>query len=106
MSIEKCMQEALKVYELWFSTSEWCRNHTMEPRIGDLDCPAAAENDGMARQSFLTVFISILEVRKFGCRFEECREFSARTLEGALKHQRKHHFDHRPFRCSPHAGTW
>jgi hypothetical protein len=94
------MQEALKYFERWFNTSECCKHHTIEPRLGDIDCPVEAEQYGIARQSFLTVFISTLEDRKFGCRFEECHGFSTQTLEGALKHQRQHHFDHKPFHCS------
>lgn len=100
------MQDALRNFELWTNTSEWCKYQKMEPRIGDPDCPEEAEQYGMARQSFLTVFIRVLEVRRFGCRFEECRGFSSRDLEGALKHMRQHHFDHRPFHCSSNGGTW
>jgi hypothetical protein len=106
MSMEQRMQEALKVFEIWANTSGWCKHHKMEPRIGDLDCPVEAEQYGMARQSFLTVFICALEARKFGCRFEECRGFSSRNLEGALKHLRQLHFDHKPFHCSSDGNTW
>ena len=94
------MQEALKALALWFDTSEWCKYHRVEPRVGDTDCPAAAEQYGMARQSFLTVFVSVLEAGNFGCRFEECFQFSTSTLDSAIKHQRQHHFDHKPFHCS------
>src|SRR5258706_11420151 len=106
MSMEQSMQDALKIFEIWVNTSEWCKYHKLEPRIGDPECPQEAEQHGMARQSSLTVFICILGVRRFGCRFEACRGFSSGTLEGALKHIRQHHFDHRPFHCSSNAGTW
>ena len=100
------MLQALDRFEKWFNTSEWCAKQAMEPRIGDEDCPVDAEHYGMARESFLTVFISVLGVRQFGCRFENCHAFSTSTLEGALKHQRQHHFNHRPFHCSSNEGTW
>jgi len=100
------MQEALKALVLWFNTSDWCKHNTMEPRVGDLDCPVSAEEYGMARRSCLTVFVSALEAGNFGCRFEECFKFSTPNLNGAIKHQRQHHFNHKPFRCSSSGGTW
>jgi hypothetical protein len=104
--MHSCLQEALKNFERWSNTSEWCQNQTMEPRVGDPDCPASAEYYGIARQSFLTVFVSVLEGGQFGCRFEECPKFSTPTLDGALKHQRQGHFDHKPFHCSSGGGSW
>jgi len=106
MSIEQTMLDALKFFELWANASEWCKHHKLEPRIGDPDCPVEAEQHGIARLSFFTVFICVLEDRKFGCRFEECRGFPSQNLEGALKHIRQHHFDHRPFHCSSNGVTW
>lgn len=104
--MEPGMQAALEALALWFDTSEWCKHHKVEPRVGDLDCPVAAEHLGMARHSFLTVFVSALEAGNFGCRFEGCFQFSTSTLDGAIKHQRQHHFDHKPFRCSSSGGAW
>lgn len=100
-----CMQDALKSLALWFNTSDCHENHTMEPRVGDPDCPVAAELYGMARRSFLTVFVSVLEAGNFGCRFEECIKFSAPTVDGAVKHQRQHHFNHKPFHCPSSGGA-
>jgi len=106
--MEPRMQEALKALALWFYTSDWCKHRRVEPLVGDLDCPVSAEQYGMVRQSFLTVFVSTLEAGNFGCRFEECPKFSTPTLNGAIKHQRQLHFNHKPFHCSSSSsgGAW
>lgn len=82
-----------------FERASWFHQNTLEPLIGDQDCPYQAEQFGLPRLSSYTVFVECRAGSLFGCRFEGCWGYSSRTLEEAVTHQRQHHFNHRPFVC-------
>ena len=98
--------EELKQLEENFNASDWLRNQSMEPLVGDSICPYLAEKYGMNRRSCYTVFVKKnIGNGTYGCRHERCRGFHADSLEDAITHQRYHHFDHRPFGCIPSSGS-
>lgn len=94
------MLRDLKILESTYNKSDWLKSHDHEPLIGDPDCPALAQEYGISRLSCYSVFLEKINAT-YLCRFEACRGFSPCSLEDALRHQRYHHFDHRPFLCAP-----
>ena len=84
--------------------STWFRFNVVEPRIGDMDCPALAEDHGPRGQSCYIVFVTNRSPSDFGCIEERCIAFSVETIEAALRHQRAYHFGHNPFMCIPSSG--
>ena len=97
------MSRDLKILENTYNNSEWLQNHDHEPLVGDLDCPALAQEYGISRVSCYSVFLEEINAT-YLCRFERCRGFAPSSLEDALRHQRYNHFDHRPFLCAPDNG--
>jgi hypothetical protein len=85
--------------------SSWLRRNVPEPRIGDIDCPADAEEYGLRGQSCYTIFVTNRGSGDFGCIEEGCVTFSAKSRESALRHQRDYHFGHKPFVCTPSNGV-
>ena len=92
-------REDLAKLEEMFNESPWLLQHLLEPLIGDPNCPEMAETYGITRASCYTVFVELNEDETYGCRFERCHAYEERSLEEAIRHQRYHHFDHRPFEC-------
>ena len=84
--------------------STWFRFNLVEPRIGDMDCPAVVEEHWPRGQSCYIVFVTSRGPAHFGCIEERCLGFSTRTIESALRHQRAYHFGHNPFMCIPTSG--
>jgi len=97
----KPVLEQLK--EKYLNSSWFCFN-IVEPRIGDPDCPALADEQGLRGQSCYIVFVINRGPRNFGCIEEGCMAFSIKTVEAALRHQRAYHFGHNPFVCFPNSG--
>ena len=87
-----------------YLNSNWFRFNVVEPRIGDMDCPALAEDHGPRGQSCYIVFVTNRSPSDFGCIEERCIAFSVETIEAALRHQRAYHFGHNPFMCIPSSG--
>jgi len=102
---ERKIIKELKKLEDHFNASDWLRNHRVEPLVGDLSCHYLAEKYGIGRASCYTVFVQVNEDDTYGCRHETCHAFRTPSLEGAVRHQRHDHFDHRPFECIPANGT-
>ena len=109
MSTKK--REDLKNLEAIFNRSSWLRGNNHEPRIGDPDAPKLAEAYGARGRSCFIVFVHEWGNGRYGCCHESCFRpmeqggFSTRTLEDALRHQRYHHFYHKPFECVPANGV-
>ena len=95
----------LKELEKNLNESVWLLHHLHEPLVGDSDCHYLAEKYGKCRASCYTAFVQDNEDDTYGCRHEKCRGFQTDSLEDAITHQRKQHFDHRPFECIPLSGT-
>jgi hypothetical protein len=87
-----------------YLSSTWFRFNVLEPRIGDMDCPAIVEEHGPRGQSCYIVFVTNRGPHHYGCIEERCISFSAKTIEAALRHQRAYHFGHNPFICIPSSG--
>ena len=99
--------EELKRLEKIFNRCSWLLNELLEPVIGDPDCPPEAEKYGIRGTSCYTAFVEDHGDTTYGCRHEICHlhPFRFTSLDGAVRHQRYHHFDHRPFMCVPLSGA-
>ena len=86
-------------------TSVWLEANTMEPRIGDSECPSLADNLGPRGMPVYYVFVETKPDQTFGCCRDVCHAYSTLSLEDAIRHQRYHHFKHSPFICFPPDGT-
>ena len=95
-------REELEHLERIFYTSPWLLDNVPEPLIGDLDCPT---QHGIRGRSCYTAFVLINDDDTFACQFESCYGFRIESLEGAIRHQRCHHFNHAPFKCIPASGA-
>jgi hypothetical protein len=101
------VQRDLRTLKEVYEGSPWLKNNELEPLVGDEGSPHLTQTYGLPRRSCLTVFVWARDEGEFGCRFERCHAFTSRSIEDAIKHLRKHHFDHRPFVCLPTDGkTW
>ena len=95
----------LEVLKNAFDGSDWLARNLPEPRIGNQDCHELAVKYGARGLSCFVVFVEYLGDGTYGCRCEQCHGFVTSSLEDAIRHQRCHHFDHRPFVCIPPSGT-
>jgi hypothetical protein len=109
MSTQK--REDLNKLVAIFNSSPWLRANVHEPRVGDPDTPELAEAYGVRGRSCFIVFVDDWEDGTYRCCHESCFRpverggYSTRSLEDALRHQRYHHFYHRPFECVPVDGS-
>ena len=89
------------------NASAWLRDNEPEPSIGEGNCPAEADPYGTRELSVYTAFITNQDGDAYGCKYERCRAYSARSMEEVVRHLRHHHFDHSPYVCVPVSGnTW
>jgi hypothetical protein len=95
----------LAALEETYTESLWVHSNQREPLVGDQSCNHLAQKYGLSRRSCLTVFIDARDDTACKCRFERCFPLTFNNIDGALKHLRQHHFDHRPFICLPTNGT-
>ena len=101
------MDANLQKLEKVINESAWLRANAPEPRIGDSDCPAEADSYGARGMSVYTAFIETQDGYTYTCKYEPCRAYSTRSMDEAVRHQRHHHFDHKPYLCVPASGnTW
>ena len=97
--------EELEELENDFNESAWLLHHRLEPLVGDPSCHYLAEKYGKQRRSCYTVFVKDNEDDTYECRHARCRGLQTDSLEDAITHQRRNHFNHRPFQCTPPSGT-
>jgi hypothetical protein len=95
----------LTTLEAAYKESTWLRHSSLEPLVGDQNCPHLAQTYGLHRRSCLTVFVDVGDDTSYKCRFERCLVFTFKDLNTALKHLRQHHFGNRAFVCLPTNGT-
>jgi hypothetical protein len=98
------MHPELIVLEQTFNLSGWHVNHALEPVVGHPACPKLAEKYGIRGKSCYTALVEDKHDGTHGCRYERCHAFLTYSLDDAIRHQRYHHFDHRPFMCIPPNG--
>lgn len=92
-------QEVEKVEHI-FNESDWLRGNTLEPVIGGPSCSQEVEEYGIGGASCYTALVKDNEDATYGCHYERCYPFRFPSLEEAIRHQRYHHFDHRPYECT------
>ena len=109
MSTQK--RQDLNNLENIFSGSLWLHGNIHEPKIGDPDTPEVAEAYGARGRSCFIVFVHKGGNGTYRCCHESCFRpverggYATRSLENAIRHQRYHHFYHRPFQCVPINGN-
>jgi hypothetical protein len=96
--------QRLEEREREFNLSSWLETHSIEPNVGHPSCPSIAEECGARGMSCYTAFVADDGSGQFGCCFEECRRFRVKSVEEAIRHLRRDHFNHRPFMCTPPNG--
>jgi len=90
------MLSDLKKLEIAFEKRSW--RPGVEPLIGSSDCEVLAERYGDRGRSCYVVFVCKHTDKTYGCRHERCfrdgdeRGPSFRSLEEAIRHQRRYHF--------------
>ena len=87
------------------TSSSWLEDDTPEPICGSPDCPDLANNHGIRGKSCYTAFVDTKSDGTYGCWYKKCSQYSTKSLEVAVKHQRSAHFSHKPFLCVPKNGT-
>ena len=100
----KRMNEDLKTLESLIENSHWFNSGDREPTVGAVGCPVLAEKYGTRGRSLFTAFVTKQGDDFYGCAFEHCFAYSARTLEEVIRHIRSHHFRPCPFSCIPPNG--
>ena len=98
----------LQQLEKIFNASPWLLDDQLEPVIGHPICPQEAEKYGIRGASCYTAFVEQDgDGKTYGCRHENCHVHAIQfpSLDLAVRHQRYHHFDHRPFECIPLNGA-
>ena len=99
------MDQSLRRLERIIDASAWLRDNWPEPRIGNPDCPAEANQYGLRGESVFTAFVEDHEDGTYGCKRQLCHVYSTRSLDEAVRHQRHYHFNHAPYACIPASGA-
>ena len=94
----------LQALEKLINKSDWLARNDLEPNVGDIGCPQVPKGYGTRGQSLYTAFITEQDDGVYKCAFVRCFAQSAPSLEDAIRHIRKHHFNHFPFPCLPTNG--
>ena len=90
------MRKDLEELRMFFE--ELSRRSGAVPIIGSLDCPVAAEQYGDRGRPCYVVFVYKKADKTYGCRHTRCYRDgdgggpSFKSLEGAIRHQERHHF--------------
>lgn len=90
--------------ERYILDSRWLANNDFEPIVGHPDCLAVADKYSARGVSCYSVFVRSCGSGTFGCAYDRCYRTEFRTVDGALRHLRSYHFNHRPFVCTPSSG--
>lgn len=101
------LPQDLNMLEQECNCSQWLNQNEHEPRVGDPLCSKLAEGRGIRGMSLYTAFVRDRSSGIYGCHFAPCFAYHTYSLDDAIRHQREHHFNHKPFLCVPASGnTW
>ena len=89
----------------WIKGRHWLKVNTHEPLVGSQDSSPLVDEYGIRGFSCYSSLVERKDDGTFGCRRERCVHFSARSMEGAITHQRTHHYNHKPYKCSDVTGV-
>ena len=92
--------DVVDAIDQWITSSSWVEANVAEPLVGSQDSSRLVDKYGVRGLSCYSALVERRDDGSFGCRQERCMHFSVRTMEGAITHQRAHHYDHRPYTCS------
>jgi len=102
-SVQK--EQDVHTIDQWITNSPWLEADAHEPLVGSQDSSPLVDKYGVRGLSCYSALVETpRDDRTFGCRQERCMHFSARSMEAAITHQRAHHYDHRPHKCSDVTG--
>jgi len=96
-------EQDIQRIDQWINTSSWLKLNVYEPLVGSPDSSPLVDKYGVRGLSCYSSLVEGRDDGTFGCRQERCMHFSAKTMEGAIKHQRAH-YDHRPYKCDEFTG--
>jgi hypothetical protein len=99
------LPQELKMLEQECNSSQWLNQNEREPCVGDPLCSKLAESRGVRGMSLYTAFVKKKNDGTYGCQFAPCSAYHAYGLDEAIRHQREHHFNHKPFVCVPASGN-
>ena len=97
-------EQDVHTIDQWITSSLWLDANAKEPVVGSQDSSRLVDQYGVRGLSCYSALVERRDDGSFGCRQERCMHFSARTMEGAITHQRANHYDHRPYKCSDVTG--
>lgn len=84
----------------WITSSPWLEANVVEPLVGSQESSRLVDQYGVRGLSCYSALAERRDDGTFGCGQERCMHFSVRTMEGAITHQRVHHYYHTPYECS------
>ena len=84
----------------WINASPWLKANAREPLVGSPESSPLVDKYGVRGLSSYSALVERREDGTFRCLQERCVHFFAKTMEGAIIHQRAHHYDHRPYKCA------
>ena len=99
------LPQDLKTLERECNCSQWLNQNEHEPCVGDPLCFELAEGQGIRGMSLYTAFVKERSDGAYGCHFAPCFAYHTSSLDDAIRHQREHHFNHKPFLCVPASGN-
>ena len=99
------LPEDLKMLEQYCNRSRWLNQNEHEPCVGDVHCTPLAESRGTRGMSLYTAFVRNRSDGAYGCHFAPCFAYHTPSEAEAIRHQREHHFNHKPFIRVPVSGN-
>ena len=96
-------QDIQRIHQ-WIKTRHWLKVNAYEALVGSQDSSPLVDKYGVRGLSCYSSLVEKRDDGTFGCRRERCVHFCARTMEGAITHQRSHHYNHTPYKCSDVTG--
>ena len=104
---EKLQQtDAIVTFISWIAGADFLRLQQPEPTLGQptADYPGTVDILGIRGQSVYTALFHHEDMETFTCRI--CHYVVEFNLEDAITHQRKAHFNHYPYQCTPNHTPW
>lgn len=104
--VHASVQKEQDVHEIdwWITSSLWLEANAHEPLVGSQGSSPLVDQYGVRGLSCYSSLVEIREDGSFACRQARCMQFSARSMEAGITHQRTYHYDHRPYKCSDFTG--
>ena len=98
--------DAIVTFISWIAKADFLRLQQPEPTVGHptADYPTEVDMLGIRGQSVYTALFHHQDMETFTCGI--CGHVVEFNLEDAIAHQRKAHFNHYPYQCTPNHTLW